>query len=79
LFSNKEIGLYSDECVSTPVSMGHITPDGYRISNIVCGNGFSIIVESPIIKTNQYQNIEVHGGIVTHAKEITVLHDEQTI
>jgi hypothetical protein len=61
--------------VKTPVSTGHITQEGYKISNIICGNGFSIIVESPNIKLQNYQKLQVEGDIA-HAKEITVLTDE---
>jgi hypothetical protein len=46
-FRNKEIGNYSDQSVSTPVSLGHVCQEDYRVIDIICCNGFSVIVELP--------------------------------
>ena len=73
-FSSKELGDYSAVVIDRPVIWGWNIKenDKYKIKKVICGNGYSIVVQVPIESKTFYESEHLdykNVSIVTETNE----------
>jgi len=64
---NREIGNYKEEYITKPTEFGWKLRDDHKIKKILCGNGFTIIAQVPLIPIF---NEEQKRPIIVEKKEV---------